>query len=133
MTRDSRYCAIDGEELYRKLVMGEPVVVLDVRTETEHAARHIPGSLLIPLHELQSRVGEIPNSGTPVAVLSEKGIRAESACKLLAEHAISPLLNLTGGLQHWTGPTAASQTGAIAFNDLKCNHSSFIKLFRIGI
>jgi rhodanese-related sulfurtransferase len=106
VTRDSRYCAVDGEELYRKLVMGEPVVVLDVRTETEHAARHIPGSLLIPLHELQSRVGEIPNSGTPVAVLSEKGLRAESACKLLAEHAITPLLNLAGGLQCWTGPTA---------------------------
>ncbi len=113
MTRDPRYGIVDGEELYRKLAMGEPVLVLDVRTGSEHAARHIPGSLLIPLHELQSRVGEIPNSGTPVAVLSEKGIRGESACKLLAEHAFSPLLNLDGGLQSWTGPTANGD----------CNHS----------
>ena len=110
MTRDPRYGTVDGEELYRKLAMGEPVVVLDVRTGSEHAARHIPGSLLIPLHELQSRVGEIPNSGTPVAVLSEKGIRGESACKLLAEHAFSPVLNLNGGLQSWTGPTANGDT-----------------------
>jgi rhodanese-related sulfurtransferase len=110
LTRDPRYGTVDGEELYRKLAMGEPVVVLDVRTGSEHAARHIPGSLLIPLHELQNRVQEIPNSGTPVAVLSEKGIRAESACKLLAEHAFSPVLNLDGGLQSWTGPTANGDT-----------------------
>ncbi len=111
MTRNPRYDRIDGEELYRKLAMGEPVVVLDVRTETEHAATHVPGSLLIPLHELASRVGEIPNSGMPIAVLSEKGIRAESACRLLVEHDVTPLYSLDGGIARWPGPTASGLPG----------------------
>ena len=54
MAREPRFQTIDGEELYRKLAFGDPLVVVDVRTESEYAARHIPGSLLVPLHELES-------------------------------------------------------------------------------
>ena len=99
-----RYQSIEGEELYRKLAMGEPIVVLDVRTETEFAAGHIPGSILVPLHQLETRVNEVPNSGTPVAVVCEHGIRGISACRFLAEHGCAPLYNLAGGLEAWPGP-----------------------------
>ena len=102
---------LEGEELYRKLAMGEPVVVLDVRTETEFAAGHIPGSILIPLHQLEGRIAEVPNGGSPVAVVCEHGIRSVSACQFLAEHGISPLYNVVGGLQAWPGPTENGTDG----------------------
>ena len=105
MAFDESFESILGEELYRRLAMGEPVVVLDVRTETEFAAAHIPGSILIPLHQLEGRVGEVPNGGSPVAVVCEHGIRSVSACRYLAEHGIGPLFNLSGGLEAWPGPT----------------------------
>ena len=105
MTTEHDVQHIEGEELYRKLAMGEPVVVLDVRTETEFAAGHIPGSILIPLHQLEGRMGEVPNGGSPVAVVCEHGIRSASACRFLTEHGMSLLYNLTGGMQAWPGPT----------------------------
>jgi len=104
LPRNERYEPIDGEALYRKLAMGEPVVVLDVRTETEYARMHIPGSLLIPLHELEGRIVEVPNSGIPVAVVCEYGVRSVAACRRLAEHGHRDLFNVTGGLDAWPGP-----------------------------
>ncbi len=105
-----RFEPIEGEELYRRLAVGEPVVVLDVRTETEFSAKHIPGAVLIPLHELEQRVAEVPNSGIPVALVCEHGIRSISACRLLAEHGLGPLFNLAGGLERWPGPLASGST-----------------------
>jgi rhodanese-related sulfurtransferase len=44
---------------------GEGPVVIDVRSEEEYAAGHIPGALHIPASELGSRLDEIP-AGRPV-------------------------------------------------------------------
>jgi tellurite methyltransferase len=107
VAQQQRYQGIHGEDLYRRLAMGEPVVVLDVRTEPEFVAGHIPGSILIPMHELEQRVPEVPNSDTPVAVVCEHGIRSVYACRFLAEHGLHELYNLEGGLDAWPGPLAA--------------------------
>jgi rhodanese-related sulfurtransferase len=101
---EKRYETIDGDELYRRLALGGSVVLIDVRIESEYASGHIPGSLLIPLHELESRRNEVPNSGTPIAVICEQGQRSASACQLLAEHGYGPMLNLRGGIGSWPGP-----------------------------
>jgi rhodanese-related sulfurtransferase len=99
-----RFEDIEGEELYRRLALGKPLVLLDVRTATEYEQKHIPGSVLIPLQNLEARVADVPNSGTPIAVISESGLRGGSACTLLAQHDLGPLLNLSGGLGAWPGP-----------------------------
>lgn len=107
MAKD-RFETVDGEELYRRLALGGSVVLLDVRMPTEYEARRIPGSKLIPLHELESRLGEVPNSGMPIAVICEHGVRSVSACRLLAEHGFAPLYNLAGGVEAWPGPISGS-------------------------
>lgn len=112
MASHQRYAPIDGEELYRRLATGEAVVVLDVRTETEFQDRHIPGSTLVPLHELEGRLNELPNSNTPIAVVCQHGQRGEAACRFLAEHGFAPLLNLAGGIEAWPGPlTSGGRNG----------------------
>ena len=59
MHQGERFKTIAADALYEKLAMGEPFCLLDVRTESEYAASHIPGSVLIPLHELPGRVAEV--------------------------------------------------------------------------
>ena len=99
-----RYETISGADLYKRLSTGQPAFLLDVRTASEFDQRHIPGSRLIPLHDLESRVKEVPNSGTPIAVVCAGGNRSASACKLLAEYGLGPLFTLEGGLENWPGP-----------------------------
>ena len=59
MPPQKRFESIDGEELYRRLALGKPLVLLDVRTGTEYEERHIPGSLLVPLQNLETRVADV--------------------------------------------------------------------------
>ena len=101
---DDRYQRIEGDELYRKLAMGEPVFLLDVRTDVEFRQGHIPGSVLLPLHELEHAWEQLPNGGTPIAVLCQQGYRSVSACRFLAERGFKTLYSLEGGLASWPGP-----------------------------
>lgn len=107
MTDQRRYQQIEGEDLYRRLALGGRVVVLDVRTLTEFQNNHIPGALWIPLQNLENRIAELPNGGTPIAVICEQGQRSCSACGLLAEHGFDTLFQVNGGLDSWPGPTVA--------------------------
>ena len=108
---EERYGSITGDELYRRLATGQSIVLLDVRAEAEFARRHIPGSTLLPLQDLESRLAEVPNSGTPIAVICEFGLRSEAACRLLAEHGFSPLFNVQSGLKAWPGPVSGGMEG----------------------
>ena len=73
MPPQKRFESISGDELYSRLATGKPVVLLDVRTEAEFTERHIPGSVLIPLQDLETRIAEVPNSGQPIAVICTHG------------------------------------------------------------
>ncbi len=61
---------------------GDSLVLLDVRRSSEWRAGHIPGAVHIPLHELSSRLGEIP--GGEIWVHCQAGYRAAVAASLLA-------------------------------------------------
>ncbi|MEU7315870.1 MBL fold metallo-hydrolase [Streptomyces sp. NPDC007083] len=59
----------------------EDIVVLDVRRDSERAAGWIAGSVHIPIHEVHSRLGEVP--GGTVWVHCAGGMRAGIAASLL--------------------------------------------------
>ena len=111
MLLGDRFKPIAAQELYEMLAMGETLCVLDVRTESEYAEAHIPGSILMPLHELPARATEIPNGGTPIAVVAAHGQRSTAACNFLAERGYHKLFNLEEGLKRWPGPLAAGING----------------------
>jgi rhodanese-related sulfurtransferase len=55
------------QELARRLRDGDPLVVLDVRPASEHAAGHLPGAVSIPVGELHRRLAELPRDREIVA------------------------------------------------------------------
>jgi len=60
------------------------LVVLDVRRQLEWADEHIAGAVHIPMHELRSRLGEVPPG--EVWVHCHSGYRALAAASLLIAH-----------------------------------------------
>ena len=56
---------IQPTDVKHLLDSGEGVILLDVRQPEENAFCALPGSVLIPLGELQSRVGELAPDGRP--------------------------------------------------------------------
>ncbi len=71
-------------------------VLLDVRSELEHAEWSIPGSILIPHKELRARLDEVP-AGRPVYVYCRSGFRSYLAQRILVQNGWSDARTLSGG------------------------------------
>ena len=77
----------------------DDVFLLDVREDWEYAAGHIPGTTLIPLGQLQSRLAELPTDKTIVAVC-RSGNRSGQATQLLQQSGFT-VHNMQGGMNAW--------------------------------
>jgi phage shock protein E len=91
---------IDAVTLQAKLNEEPKPMVLDVREPSEYATGHIAGSTLLPLHQLSSRVGELPKDREIICVCAS-GSRSSSAARRLASEGYN-VLNLSGGMSRWT-------------------------------
>ena len=81
-------------------VLADSSVVIDVRNPREWSAKHIPGSLNIPLNHLQERLAEIPRDHR-IGIHCAGGYRSSAAASILHHHGIHNLVEMTGGLAAW--------------------------------
>lgn len=85
-------------QLWLQATQPQPLV-LDVRQPDEYRAGHIRGAQLIPLSELQQRVGELPRDRKIVCVC-RSGNRSSNATRLLAPLGFD-VVNMDGGMIAW--------------------------------
>ncbi len=80
----------------------DQLTLVDVRSQAEVLGPdgRIPGSVAIPLPELEARAGEIP-TGKPVVVLCHSGSRSALATQQLQKRGMARVANLRGGLRAW--------------------------------
>lgn len=78
------------------------VQLVDVREASEFndALGHISGACLIPLSELQARIGEL-EPGRPVVTVCRSGARSAQASLVLQKKGITQVANLAGGMLRW--------------------------------
>ena len=95
--RGAAYRPIEPAPALVLLQQQPDVFVLDVRTPAEFASGHIPGAHLIPVDELEDRLGELPARDHAMLVTCAAGGRSTMACELLAERGWTRMLNLAGG------------------------------------
>lgn len=88
-------------ELKERLDAGEPLTILDVRNPQEYEIARIPGSVLIPLHELEERIGELDPAATIVAHCHHGG-RSANAVAFLRSMGYERAINLAGGIEEWS-------------------------------
>jgi glyoxylase-like metal-dependent hydrolase (beta-lactamase superfamily II)/rhodanese-related sulfurtransferase len=91
---------ITAVELARRLERSGGLFVLDVRSEKEWQAGHLPGSRNIPLTRLRERLSEIPADQT-VYVHCEGGYRSAIAASMLARLGRGNIVDLVGGFKAW--------------------------------
>ena len=86
--------------LAEQLAGANPPLLLDIRNPREWAAKHIQGSVNVPLNHLQERIGEIPRDRR-IAVHCAGGYRSSIAAGILHQYGITNLIEMAGGLAAW--------------------------------
>ena len=88
------------EELKTRLDRQESFLLLDVREPQEFEICRIPGSVLIPLGDLPSRLSELEGHDDMI-VHCKSGARSGKAVRLLREAGYTKARNLKGGILAW--------------------------------
>jgi adenylyltransferase/sulfurtransferase len=82
---------------------GEDLLLLDVRQPEEFAIARIEGARLVPLGELEARIGELAEwRGRRVVVTCHHGPRSARGAAILRQHGFRRVENLTGGIEAWS-------------------------------
>ena len=99
---------VTPEELADLQVAEPDLVLLDVREPEEHAAGHLPGSVLIPRGKLEFLADPVSgyadprmHPDRPVAVYCQKGPRAVLAAATLQRLGYRRVVNIAGGFEAW--------------------------------
>ena len=88
----------DLEQLRRR---GGEIALLDVRHAAEWNAGHIPGSIHLPLPDLEARAPELLAPEQPLAVHCAAAYRSGMAVSLLERHGYTSLFHVNGGFDAW--------------------------------
>ena len=76
------------------------VYLLDVRTPEEFRQGRLRGAVLIPISELERRIGEIPKN-RPVIVYCAVGSRSSVVAGFLAQRGYREVYNMADGIVGW--------------------------------
>jgi len=94
--------AVSADELAAAIAAGEAPFVLDVRTEDEFAAGHIPGAVNVPHDQLAGRLDELPSDrSAEVVVHCQSGRRAIAAETILTNAGFTNVRDLSGHMAGW--------------------------------
>jgi len=97
---EGRVVGISPAAVKEKIDRSEEFILLDVRNYDEYAEGALPDAVLVPLHELKNRLGEIPKQ-KEIVVFCEVGIRAYLACLELQAHGYKNVKLMDGSITAW--------------------------------
>lgn len=78
----------------------DPLLLLDVREESEWEQGHAPAARHVPLGSLPDRAADLASDAI-VAVTCSTGFRSSSAASILKRRGFSRVYNVIGGMTAW--------------------------------
>ena len=97
----AEYRKITAEQAMERMNEAAPWILLDVRTEEEFNEEHIEGAILIPDHEISSRIeSEIPDKDIIIFVYCRSGRRSANAAYEMVNMGYTNVYDF-GGIIDW--------------------------------
>jgi rhodanese-related sulfurtransferase len=99
--KQPHYREVDAREA-AELIQNLSPLLLDVRTRGEYSNGHIENALLIPVQELQKRVGELSDyKHSDILIYCATGNRSTVASKILVDNGFKRITNMRYGIYQW--------------------------------
>ncbi|MBI1312794.1 rhodanese [bacterium] len=93
---------IDCQTTRAKQTAGESFVFLDCREQDEFDAVHIAGTVLLPMTQLQARVGELDGrQDEEIIVHCHHGGRSLRVAQWLRQQGFPKAVSMAGGIDAW--------------------------------
>lgn len=93
---------VSADDLLASIDSGHAPTVIDVRSDAEYEAGHLPGAVHVPFYAIWSRDSELPASRSePVVVYCERGPRAAIARFGLQSLGFERVKDLDGHMAAW--------------------------------
>jgi len=96
----SGYTNVTAEQSKVMIDSNPLLVILDVRNQSEYDSGHIRNARLIPLSQLESRLGELDQNRV-ILVYCQTGGRSASASQILASNNFTQVYNMQDGIAAW--------------------------------
>jgi rhodanese-related sulfurtransferase len=91
---------IEASELKARIDAGEPVALVDIRSDAEVAQGILPDSEHLAMHMIPLRMNDLPKD-RDVILYCRSGARSYHACNFLNQQGIDNVINLRGGIIAW--------------------------------
>ncbi len=106
------YVQISQNEAKELMKQNEGYVIVDVRTQEEYDAGHIPDAICIPNESIGTeRPAELPDLDQMILVYCRSGRRSKEAAQKLYELGYGSVYEF-GGILDWTGEIVTEDTAA---------------------
>lgn len=97
----AEYRKMTATEAKARMDSGEPVIILDVRTQSEFASGHIAGAVLIPNETIGAeKPAGLPDTGAEILVYCRSGNRSAQAARKLVAMGYTNVWDF-GGIIDW--------------------------------
>ncbi|MBT4868164.1 MAG: rhodanese [Planctomycetaceae bacterium] len=99
---DSNAFEIDCQSVQSKLAEGADFLLLDCREADEYALVHLPESQLLPMSEIERRIGELDSHRErEIVVLCHHGSRSLQVTMWMRQLGFENVKSLAGGIDNW--------------------------------
>ena len=100
-TQRAQYRRISAREAKAMLDANSGAILLDVRTEAEFRAQRIPGSILLPVNEVEAKAAAmLPDKNALILVYCRSGNRSRAAATKLISLGYTNVYDF-GGIIEW--------------------------------
>lgn len=93
----------DCQTVKQKLDTGHNFVLLDCREQNEYDHVHIDAARLLPMSEIQERVGELEDlRSEEIIVYCHHGMRSLQVASWLSQNGFTNVKSMQGGIDAWS-------------------------------
>jgi molybdopterin/thiamine biosynthesis adenylyltransferase/rhodanese-related sulfurtransferase len=125
---------IRPEDARDRLAEADAPILIDVRTDRERATSYIPGSVHLPMADVESRLAEVaPDSKRRVITYCATGARSRRILSTIAELGYEDAVSMAGGIVAWQALGYPTESPSALDDEKLARYSRHLLIPEVGI
>jgi molybdopterin/thiamine biosynthesis adenylyltransferase/rhodanese-related sulfurtransferase len=125
---------IRPEEVRERLESEHAPLLLDVRSDRERRVASIPGSIHLPMNEVEERLREVaPDPNRPIVTFCATGSRSLRILPTIAEQGYGDIASMSGGIVAWQALGYPVESASALDEEKLARYSRHLLIPEVGV